>query len=85
MIALVLEPAGDPEQVGLGGFDVVFVARQFQGLIGGLCDMGFEVHGGATSRQKGGSKYAGQGSLMNADLYHGRLDILRMIGLVAPD
>jgi hypothetical protein len=85
VIALILEPAGNPEEVSLRGFGVVLVAGQFQGLVGSLCNVGLEIHCGATGRQKGGSKYAGQGSLMNADLYHGRLDILRMIGLVAPD
>ncbi|ADP96316.1 hypothetical protein HP15_552 [Marinobacter adhaerens HP15] len=68
MVALVLEPAGDPEEVGLGGLYIIFVAGKLEGLVGRLRDVGFEIDGGAARRQKGGSKHAGQGSLMNTDI-----------------
>lgn len=49
MVALVLKPAGDPEEVGLGGLDIIFVAGKLEGLVGRLRDVGFEIDGGAAA------------------------------------
>ena len=68
----------------MGGVAIVFLAGKLQCLLRALGDMGLQVDAGATGGQQCHGKDGGEGSVVDGVLDHGKLEILRMIGLVAP-
>ena len=66
------------------GFAIVFLAGKLQRLLRALGNVGLKVYAGTTGGQQGHGKDGGEGSVVDGIFDHGKLELLRINGLVAP-